>query len=104
MAQSVGRDADQQSRTHRLVLGAITETLKARFGEGPGRRGSSPFPARGRPAVWTPAEISLLGALSDAEVAQRTGRSQSALLKKREQLGRPAVTSQGVPYRYRFWS
>jgi len=27
-----------------------------------GRRGSSPFPAHGRPAVWTPGEVALLGA------------------------------------------
>ena len=99
-------DRKNNEGTHRLVLGAIGETLKARFGEaagGSGRRGSSPFPARGRPAVWTAGEIAVLGALSDAEVAQKTGRSQAAVLKKREQLGRPAVTARGVAYRHRFW-
>jgi hypothetical protein len=91
--------------THRLVLGTITKTLAARFGDGrSGHRGSSPFPARGRTAVWTPEEMALLGAFSDAEVAQRTGRSQPAVLKKREQLGRPARTAQGGAYKGRFWS
>jgi hypothetical protein len=89
--------------THRLVLGAIAETLKSRFGEGAGCRGNSPFAARGRAAVWTPEEIALLGALSDAEVAQRTGRSPAAVPKKRKQLGRPAVTAEGVAYSRRFW-
>jgi hypothetical protein len=91
--------------TYRLVLGSITQALTARFGDGrSGHRGSSPFPARGRTAVWTPDEMALLGAFSDAEVAQRTGRSQPAVLKKREQLGRPARTAQGVAYKGRFWN
>jgi hypothetical protein len=90
--KALGVTRTNNEGTHRLVLRAIAATLKARFGDGLGlsdRWGSSPFTARGRPAVWTPDEIALLGALSDAEVAQRTGRSPSAVLKKREQLGRP---------------
>jgi hypothetical protein len=87
--------------THRLVLGAISETLKVRFGETPGGPRSSPFPARGCPAVWTPEEVALLGALSDAQVAQRTGRSQNAVMKKRSQLGRPPLTADG---HRKFWT
>jgi hypothetical protein len=105
--KALGVTRTNNEGSHRLVLGAIAETLKARFGGGKGRagrRGSSPFPARGRAAVWAPGEVALLGALSDAEVAQRTGRSQAAVLKKREQLGRPAVTAEGVPNRSKFWS
>jgi hypothetical protein len=105
--KALGVTRTNNEGTHRLVLGAIAETLKARFGEGlgrSGRRGSSPFAPRGRPAVWTAEEIALLGALSDAEVALRTGRSPSAVLKKRQQLGRPAMTAQGVAYSRRFWS
>jgi hypothetical protein len=45
----------------------------------------------------------LLGALSDAEVAQRTGRSQAAVLKKCALLGRPAMMAQAVPYSRRLW-
>jgi hypothetical protein len=104
--KALGVTRTNNAGTHRLVLGAIAETLKARFGQGhgrSGRRGNSPFAARGRPAVWAPDEIALLGALSDAEVAQKTGRSPSAVLKKREQLGRPAMTAQGVAYSRRFW-
>ncbi len=102
--KALGVTRTNNEGTHRLVLGAIDQTLKARFGGGAGRRGSSPFPARGRTAVWTPEEVALLGALSDAEVARRTGRSQSAVLKKRGQLGRPAVTDQGGAYCHRFWT
>jgi hypothetical protein len=104
--KALGVSRKNNEGTHRLVLGAIAQTLKARFGEGPsspGRQGSSPFPAKGRAAVWTPEEVALLGALSDAEVAQRTGHSQAAVLKKRGQLGRPAITSQGVAHSSRFW-
>jgi hypothetical protein len=88
--------------THRLVLGTIQETLKARFGEAPGE-GSSPYPARGRTAVWTAEEVALLGALPDAEVARRTGRSLPAVGKKRLLLGRPAVTAEGTAYSEKFW-
>jgi hypothetical protein len=105
--KALGVTRTNNEGTHRLVLGAIAQTLEARFRGGPGRssgRGSSPYPARGRAAVWTPEEVALLGTLSDAEVAQRTGRSPSAVLKKRGQLGRPAVTAQGVAYHRRFWS
>lgn len=91
--KALGVTRKNNEGTHRLVLGTITKTLEARFGDKPGRRGSSPFPARGRPAVWTPEEIVLLGALPDAEVAQKTGRSPSAVAKKRLQLGRAAVNS-----------
>jgi hypothetical protein len=88
---------------HRLVLGAISATLKARFGAGPGRRGHSRSRTRYRAAIWTAEEIALVGALADAEVAQRTGRSTNAVLKKRNELGRPAVTARGVAYARRFW-
>jgi hypothetical protein len=105
--KALGVTRTNNEGTHRLILRAIAKTLKARFGDGLGRssrRGSSAFPARGRPAVWTRDEIVLLGALSDAEVAQRTGRSPSAVLKKRASLGRPAMTRQGGAYRTRFWT
>src|SRR5262249_21301059 len=58
-------------------------------------------PARGRAAVWLPHEIALLGALSDAEVARQTGRSPFAVMKKRDQLRRPALTANG---HRKFWS
>jgi hypothetical protein len=104
--KALGVSRTNNEGSHRLILGAITETLKARFGEGPGgpgRQGSSALPAGGRAAVWTAAEVALLGVLPDAEVARRTGRSQDAVLKKRGQLGRPAMTTQGVAYSSRFW-
>jgi len=45
----------------------------------------------------------MLGALPDAEVARRTGRSLPAINKKRLNLGRPAVTGDGMQYHERFW-
>jgi hypothetical protein len=104
--KALGVTRTNNEGTHRLVLGAIAQTLKVRFGEGSscsGQGGSSPFAARGRPAVWTPQEIALLGALSDAEVAQQTGRSPNAVMKKRAQLGRAALTARYGLYHRRFW-
>jgi hypothetical protein len=46
-----------------------------------------PFPAR----LWAAEELALLGALPDAEVARRTGRTRNAVALKRHDLGRPAV-------------
>jgi hypothetical protein len=86
----------------RLVLSAIQQSLDSRFGESLGR-GNSPYPPRGRAAVWTLEEIALLGALPDAEVACRTSRSLPANGKKRLLLHRPAVTSEGTLYSARFW-
>jgi hypothetical protein len=100
--KALGVTRTSNEGTHRLVLGAITATLEARFAEGPRRRGDSRPPAH-QGAIWTADEIAHLGALSDAEVAQRTGRSTNAVLKKRTALGRPAVTTQGIPYARRFW-
>jgi hypothetical protein len=88
--------------THRLVLGAIQASLESRFGGATGQ-GVSPYPARGRAAVWSAEEIALLGALPDAEVARRTGRSLPAVNKKRLGLGRPAVTAEGGARSERFW-
>jgi len=85
--------------THRLVLGAVQDSLDSRFGEG-----ACPYPPRGRAAVWTPQEIALLGALPDAELARRTGRSLPAINKKRLALGRAAVTGDGTLYHERYWS
>jgi hypothetical protein len=48
--------------------------------------------------------VALLGALPDAEVAAKTGRSLPAVNKKRLALGRPAVSAVGVPYGRRFWT
>jgi hypothetical protein len=98
--KALGVNRKNNEGTHRLVLGAIQKTLDARFGDG----GSSPFPALGRPAVWTPEEMALLGALSDAEVARRTGRSRAAVMKKRSELRREPVTESGVPYAKRYWT
>jgi hypothetical protein len=105
--KALGVTRTNNEGTHRLILGNIAQTLEARFGKVHGRsrrRGVSPFPARGHPAVWTPDEVALLGTLSDAEVAQKIGRSQSAVLKKRGRLGRAAVTAQGVAYSRRLWT
>jgi hypothetical protein len=41
--------------------------------------------------LWSAEEVALLGALPDAEVARRTGRSPNAVALKRLALGRPPV-------------
>jgi hypothetical protein len=77
--------------THRLVLGAIEDTMAVRFtpvGRGTSRRFTT---CLGRAAVWTPDEVALLGAVPDAEVARRTGRTAAAVGKKRLALGRPPI-------------
>ena len=60
--------------THRLVLGAIQVNMDTRGDDG---------------RVWTRDEVALLGALPDAEVARRTGRTANAVTVKRRKLGRP---------------
>jgi AcrR family transcriptional regulator len=60
--------------------------------------------ARAGAAVWAPQEVALLGALPDAEVAAKTGRSVPAVNKKRLALGRPALSADGAPYARRFWT
>jgi len=67
--KALGVTRKNNQGTYRLVLGAIGATLESRFGEG------GPQRPRGRPAVWSSWEVALLGALSDHEVARRTGRS-----------------------------
>jgi hypothetical protein len=88
--------------THRLVLGAIGETLASRYGKR-GRRGEARS-VRGRVAVWTPEEVAQLGAVPDAEVARRTGRSLGAVNKKREALGRPALAGTPAGTLPKFWT
>jgi hypothetical protein len=88
--------------THRLVLGAIGETLASRFDKR-GRRGETRS-VRGRVAVWTPEEVALLGAVPDAEVARRTGRSLGAVNKKREARGRPALAETPAGTVPKFWT
>jgi hypothetical protein len=83
--KALGVNRRNNEGTHRLVLGAIGLTLESRFGPGGSRR------PRGRPAVWSSWEVALLGALSDYEVARRTGRSMEAVGKKRLALGRAPV-------------
>jgi len=83
--KALGVTRKNNQGTYRLVLGAIGATLEARFGEG------GPLRPRGRPAVWSPWEVALLGALSDREVARRTGPSVEAVGKKRLALGREPV-------------
>jgi hypothetical protein len=73
-ALGVGRKDNEG--THRLVLAAIQSNMDAR-----GQNGR----------VWTAAEIALVGALPDAEVARRTGRSVNAATMKRRQLQRPCI-------------
>lgn len=50
-------------------------------------------------AAWTPRQVALLGKMTDAEVARRTGRTQHAVLTQRHKLGLPAH----IPHRRR-WS
>jgi len=83
--KALGVTRKNNQGTHRLVLGAIGATLESRFGEG------GPQRPRGRPAVWSSWEVALLGALSDHEVARRTGRSVEAAGKKRLAMGRAPV-------------
>jgi hypothetical protein len=73
-AFGVGRTDNEG--THRLVYGAVQGSLDAR------RHG-------GR--VWAAEEVGLLGAVPDAEVGRRTGRSVDAVSKKRRSLGRHSV-------------
>ncbi len=75
-ALGVTRSNNEGSR--RLVLGAIQASLDVR---------------RERAAVWTAEELALLGAMPDAEVAQRVGRTPEAVAKRRAKLGRPAVSA-----------
>src|SRR5262245_32664630 len=89
-ALGVTRSNNEGSR--RLVLGAVQASLDARFGQAGGsgrrrRRGA----AGTRAGVWTAAELALVGALPDAEVARRLGRTPQAVAKKRAALGRQAV-------------
>jgi hypothetical protein len=55
-----------------------------------GNPGPSP-PPTGRRRAWTPKEDALLGKLTDAEVAARTGRTAGAAQVRRLKLGRPAL-------------
>jgi hypothetical protein len=75
-AFGVGRKDNEG--THRLVYGVIQGTLDAR------RQG-------GR--VWAAEEVGLLGAVPDAEVSRRTGRSKHAVSQKRRSLRRHPVRS-----------
>ena len=85
--------------THRLVLGAVTATLEAR------RRKGRTARARSRPAtVWSAKELALLGAAPDPEVAKRTGRSLDAVNKRRNSLGRAALTEGPRGARTLFWN
>jgi hypothetical protein len=98
--KALGVNRKNNQGTHRLILATIQKTLNARFGKG----GSSPFPAKGRSAVWTPEEVTMLGAMPDAEVARLTGRSPAAVMKKRSQLGRDPIMASGIPYSKRYWT
>jgi hypothetical protein len=62
--------------THRLVYGAVQASMDSRLHGG---------------RVWTAEEVAILGAMTDAEAARRTGRSQSTVAWKRRRLGRPPV-------------
>ena len=83
--KALGVTRTNNEGTHRLVLGAIGATLESRFGE------SGTLRPRGRAAVWAHWEVALVGALSDREVARRTGRPMEAVGKKRLALGRAPV-------------
>jgi hypothetical protein len=87
--RALGVTRTNNEGTRRLVLGAIEATLAAR---------------RCRTGVWSPREVALLGALPDAEVARATGRSLSAVNKKRASLGRPALAAGGEKPRRVFWT
>jgi hypothetical protein len=78
-ALGVGRTDAEGSR--RLIRRAVQASLDAK-----------PYDAR----VWDAGELALVGALPDAEVARRTGKSPNAVAKKRLELGRPPVR----PYRW----
>jgi hypothetical protein len=76
-ALGVGRTDAEGSR--RLIRRAVQASLDARHAD-----------AR----LWSAEEVALLGALPDAEVARRTGRSPNAVALKRLALGRPPVRPQ----------
>lgn len=81
-ALGVGRMDAEGSR--RLILANISTIVAARE---PCPAGAA---AREEDSVlWAPEELALVGAYPDAEVARRTGRSKTAVQKKRRELGRP---------------
>jgi hypothetical protein len=88
--RALGVTRTNNEGTRRLVHGAINATLAARLDEAP--------------TVWTAQEVSLLGALPDTEVARVTGRSLVAVNKKRQSLGRPALSEGPGGPRRRFWT
>lgn len=85
--------------THRLVLGAITATLEARYPKTRNRR-KCPRPT----SVWSSEELALLGVVPDPEVARRTGRSLDAVNKRRNSLGRSALMEGPRGARTLFWN
>ena len=83
--KALGVTRKNNQGTHRLVLGANGKTLESPFGVG------GPLRPRARTAGWAAWEVALLGAISDREVARRTGRSMEAVGKKRLELSRAPV-------------
>jgi hypothetical protein len=77
-ALGVGRMDSEGSR--RLILANVQAVVAA--------RGDAP-PGRPEDLLWGPEELALVGALPDAEVARRTGRTLNAVRVKRKLLGRP---------------
>jgi hypothetical protein len=104
--RALGVTRKNNQGTHRLVLGAIQASLDSRFGKDSRRAsdGAASRPSRGRKAVWTPEEVALLGALTDPEVARRTGRSLHAVNNKRWSLGRPALAEGARGPRRVYWT
>jgi hypothetical protein len=62
--------------TYQLLCNTIQETMNRR-------------PKGGR--LWTAEETAMVGALPDAEVGRRTGRTANAVRQKREGFGRPPI-------------
>jgi hypothetical protein len=89
--KALGVTRTNNEGSHRLVLRNIEATLESRFGEDAA-------------VVWSPEEIALVGTLPDAEVARRIGRSRAAVSKKREALGRPALTKTPAGARPLLWT
>jgi hypothetical protein len=77
----VGRMTSEGSR--RLILTAIQSGIAAHTGSAP---------VAGDGFLWTAEETALLGTLPDAQVAEKTGRTLTAVRKMRLHLGRPSPT------------